>query len=164
MDRPQRRPIRLRGYDYSRPGQYFVTLVTNGREELFGDVIDGAMHLSAEGACVADVWADLPRLYVHVSIDAFVVMPNHVHGIVIIGPEADRGAKRAPLSEVIRGFKTYSARRVNGTRGVYGVPVGQRNYYERIIRNDRELQTVRRYIAENPAHWEHDTENPRRPR
>jgi len=77
MDRPQRRPIRLRGYDYSRTGRYFVTLVTNGREEIFGVVIDGVMRLSAEGACVADVWTTLPRLYAHVSLDAFVVMPNY---------------------------------------------------------------------------------------
>ena len=110
MDRPQRRPIRLRGYDYSRTGRYFVTLVTNGREEISGVVIDGVMRLSAEGACVADVWTTLPRLYAHVSLDAFVVMPNYVHGIVIIGPDTEHGTKRAPLSEVIRGFKTYSAR------------------------------------------------------
>lgn len=74
-DRPQRRPLRLQGHDYSRPGQYFITIVTNGRSEIFGTVVDGVMHLSAEGACVADVWSTLPRLYAHVSLDAFVVMP-----------------------------------------------------------------------------------------
>ena len=163
-DRPQRRPIRRRGHDYSRPGRYFVTIVTNGRSEIFGAVVEGTMQLSAEGACVADVWATLPRLYAHVSLDAIVVMPNHVHGIVIVGPDIDRGAKRAPLSEVIRGFKTYSARRVNRTLGVSGAPVWQRNYYERIIRDDREFQNVRRYIEDNPAHWDNDVENPQRPR
>ena len=163
-DRPQRRPIRLRGNDYSRPGQYFVTIVTNGRSEIFGAVVDGAMHLSAEGACVANVWATLPRLYAHVSLDAFVVMPNHVHGIVVIEPDSADGTKLAPLSEVVRGFKTYSARRVNGMRRMSGNPVWQRNYYERIIRDDRELQNVRQYIQENPRHWGDDAENPQKPR
>ena len=138
-DRPQRRPIRLRDYDYSRPGRYFVTIVTAGREEVFGTVEDGVMHLSAEGTRVATVWASLPRHYRHVTLDAFVVMPNHVHGIVIFGPDAIGGAQRAPLSEVIRGFKTYAARQVNALRGVSGAPVWQRSYHERIIRDDREL-------------------------
>jgi REP element-mobilizing transposase RayT len=130
-DRPQRRPIRLPGYDYSRHGQYFVTIVTTKREEVLGEVLHGVMHLSAAGACVADVWASLPRHYSHVSLDAFVVMPNHVHGIVILGHDSAPGARRAPLSEVVRGFKTYAARGVNKLRGVSGTPVWQRNYYER---------------------------------
>ena len=163
-DRPQRRPIRLQGYDYGRPGRYFITVVTSGREELFGMVVDGAMRLSAEGACVADVWATLPRRYAQVSLDAFVVMPNHVHGIVIIEPDSDQGTKRAPLPEVIRAFKTYSARRVNGMRHMSGNPLWQRNYYERIIRDDYEFQNVRRYIEDNPVHWRDDAENPRRSR
>jgi REP element-mobilizing transposase RayT len=137
--------------------------VTATRDEVFGAIVDSAMRLSAEGMCVAEVWANLPRHYTHVSLDAFVVMPNHVHGILVLGPDAIGGASRAPLPEVVRGFKTYAARRVNGLRGVSGAPVWQRNYYERIIRDEQELQNVRRYIAENPAHWHEDSENPRRP-
>ena len=163
-DHPHRQPIRLRGYDYCRPGRYFVTIVTAAREEAFGTIVDGEMHLSDEGVCVADVWTSLPRHYRHISLDAFVVMPNHVHGVMILRPGPVGDVKPAPLSEVIRGFKTPSARRVNAIRDVSGAPVWQRNYYERIIRNDRELQHVRRYIADNPLRWAEDTENPRRPR
>jgi REP element-mobilizing transposase RayT len=163
-DRPYRRPIRLRDYDYTREGRYFVTIVAANRDEVFGTVIDGAMHLSDEGKCVADVWANLPRHYPHVSLDAFVVMPNHVHGIVVLGQARTPDAKRSPLSEVVRGFKTYTARRVNGIRGIAGSQVWQRNYYERIVRNEQEMQSVRRYIAENPLHWDDDPENPRRSR
>ena len=162
-DRRGRRSTRLRGYDYSRRGYYFVTIVTARRDEVFGAVVDGEMRLSVEGSCVAEVWASLPRHYPHVSLDAFVVMPNHVHGIVTFGLDPGQGVKRAPLSEVVRGFKTLAACRVNGLRGMRGTPVWQRNYYERIIRDDRELQNVRRYIAENPASWDDDDENPRRP-
>jgi REP element-mobilizing transposase RayT len=89
-------------------------------------------------------------------------MPNHVHGIVVLGRVALPAVKRAPLSEVVRGFKTYSARQVNRIRGVAGAPVWQRNYYERIIRNEREFLSVKQYIAENPLHWDADLENPRR--
>jgi REP element-mobilizing transposase RayT len=91
-------------------------------------------------------------------------MPNHVHGIVALVQAQAPDAKRAPLSEIVRGFKTYSARRVNGIRGIAGAPVWQRNYYERIIRNEQELLSVRRYIAENPLHWDDDLETPRRSR
>jgi putative transposase len=161
-DRPYRRSLRLRGYDYTREAIYFVTIVAAQREEVFGTVIDGTMHLSDAGERVTDVWAKLPRHYSHASLDAFVVMPNHVQGIVILGQDVLPDAKRAPLSEVIRGFKTYSARQVNEIRGVTGAPVWQRNYYERIIRNERELLSVTRYIVENPLHWDDDLENPRR--
>src|SRR4051812_39935995 len=98
-DRPQRRPIRLPGHDYSRGGRYFVTVVTAGRAEVFGTVVDGVMHLSAEGTCVAEVWAALPRHYAHVSLDAFVVMPNHMHGMVVLQQETPHESKRAALSE-----------------------------------------------------------------
>jgi REP element-mobilizing transposase RayT len=138
-----------------------VTIVTSVRQEIFGEIIGGAMHLSAEGSCASDVWAGLPRHYSNVSLDAFVVMPNHVHGVVILGEGPPGASMRTALTEVVRGFKTYSARRVNVIRGVSGTPVWQRNYYERIIRDDHELQNVRRYIAENPAHWDDDSENPR---
>lgn len=162
-DRPARRQLRLSGYDYRREGWYFLTIVTYGREELFGTITDGVMQLSAEGEAVANVWAGLPRHYLHVSLDAFVVMPNHVHGILVLASRASAEAGRAPLSEVVRGFKTYAARRVNGIKNRSGTPVWQRNYYERIVRDDHELQNVRRYIADNPARWDADVENPRRP-
>jgi REP element-mobilizing transposase RayT len=136
-----------------------VTIVTSGRQEIFGEIIGGAMHLSAEGICASDVWVGLPRHYANISLDAFVVMPNHVHGIVILGAGPTGASTQAALTEVVRGFKTYSARRVNVIRGVSGTPVWQRNYYERIICDDHELQNVRRYIAENPAHWDDDSEN-----
>jgi putative transposase len=89
-------------------------------------------------------------------------MPNHVHGIVVLEHDPASEMRRAPLSEVVRGFKTYAARRVNGLRGIYGNPLWQRNYYERIIRDDRKLENVRKYIAENPMQWSEDSENPLR--
>ncbi len=167
-NRHHRRSIRLKGYDYSRAGAYFVTICTQNRAHLFGEVVEGEMRLNTFGEIVQAVWFDLPHHYGHVQLDAFVVMPNHVHGIIVLTADPiGAGFKpaptgRYPLSEVVRAFKTFSARRINHMRGTPGVPVWQRNYYEHIIRNDRELNAIRRYIFDNPQHWYADQYNTER--
>ncbi len=181
--RPNRRSIRLKGYDYSQPGAYFVTIVTQDRACLFGAVVDGAMRLNAFGEIVTWTWYDLPNHAPNVALDAFVVMPNHVHGIVVITdlPTITAGAgsepvptdrniaavtaaamavKRYALPEIIRQFKTFSARRINQHRGTPGAPVWQRNYYEHIIRNEESLNRIRQYIADNPQCWAGEREHP----
>ena len=256
--RHHRRSIRLKGYDYTQPGAYFITICTHGRECLFGEIIDGEMHLNEAGQIVVQTWQDLPNHVSNVQLDAFVVMPNHVHGIIIItdhaggigagfkparttmgpgsaadsgstpgpgsaggagstagpgsvgsgsvgagsepaptttttapgsaagsGPTAgpgpttgsgpiEAGSEHAPtepaptrsshgLPEIVRQFKTFSARRINELRGTPGTPVWQRNYYEHIIRDEFSLSRIRQYIAENPARWDADWEHPQRP-
>jgi REP element-mobilizing transposase RayT len=169
-----RRSIRLAGYDYRRAGAYFVTICAQGRECLFG-CADNPAVLAKAGHFVEAVWQGLPDHYSHVELDAFVVMPNHIHGIVVLvdgewpglcaGDPAGAGFEPAPtrrhgLPEVVRAFKTFSARRINEARGTPGVPVWQRNYYEHIIRNEEALNRIREYIVENPARWAEDPENP----
>ncbi|GIV83933.1 MAG: hypothetical protein KatS3mg052_0940 [Candidatus Roseilinea sp.] len=166
--RPNRRSIRLKGYDYSQAGAYFITICTKDRACLFGEVVNGEMRLNALGQIVHGVWNNLPNHYAGVEMDAFVVMPNHVHGIVVI---VGAGFKPAPttttaptttrhgLPEIVRQFKTFSARRINEMRGTPGVSVWQRNYYEHIIRNEESLHRIREYIANNPLKWELDREN-----
>ncbi|MFN8475657.1 MAG: transposase [Anaerolineae bacterium] len=164
-----RRSIRLQGYDYSQVGAYFVTVVTRNRECLFGAIVDDVMRLTSLGMVVYSTWNDLPAHYLHVELDAFVVMPNHVHGIIVlsdnVAPPVGAGLKPAPtrhtLSEIVRGLKTFSARRINETRGTPGSPVWQRNYYEHIIRDETSLERIRQYIRDNPALWATDAENPR---
>lgn len=177
--RRNRRSIRLRGYDYSRAGAYFVTICAQHRKCLFGDIVDGKLVFNENGQIVLSVWHGLTNHYSHVELDAFVVMPNHVHGIIVLhddniggGGGVGAGFKPAPtvkptrtvkrhvLSEIIRGFKTFSARRINEMRESPGTPVWQRNYYEHIIRNDGELNRIREYIENNPTNWETDRENP----
>lgn len=166
-----RRSIRLKGYDYSLPGAYFVTCCTHDREALFGEVIDEEMVVNDLGEIVQQAWDDLTTHYRHVGLDAFVVMPNHVHGIVVLTEEAGAGLKPAPteaggaakrhgLPEMVRAFKTFAARRINERRGTPGVPVWQRNYYEHVVRDERALNAIRAYIAENPARWAWDRYNP----
>jgi putative transposase len=118
--RPRRRSLRLPGYDYSQAGAYFITVCTHDRIMLFGEVIDCGMRLNESGTIVQQAWDDLPTHYHGIDTDAFIIMPNHVHGIIVL---ADQSEPRPTLSEIMRGFKTFSARRVNeraGQRGVLG--------------------------------------------
>jgi len=159
-----RHSIRLRGYDYSQPGDYFVTICTHQKEHLFGDVVEGEMKRNECGKEVDGFWKDLPRHYRGVDLDAYVVMPNHVHGIIrIVAPSGGRGGFRnpplQPLSEIVRGFKTYSARRINEMRHTPGRPLWQRSYFEHIVRGPRELGIIREYIATNPLRWLTDPED-----
>ncbi len=167
-----RRSIRLQGFDYRTPGYYFLTVCTKWREPVLGEVVEGRVRLNQVGKTVESVWHSLSNHFPEVDRDEFVVMPNHVHGIVgivgagfprpkIAGP---RGAETAPLQRVALGqivayFKYRSSSLINQLRQMAGEPVWQRNYYERIIRNDAELARIRQYIRENPAHWEDDPEN-----
>jgi putative transposase len=144
----RRRPLRLPGYDYAQPGAYFVTICTHGHIALFGTIADGTMRLNGRGRIVHDTWLHM-RDHYPIDLDAFVVMPNHIHGIVVIGA----GLKPAPtLSEIVRGFKTFSARQI-------GQPIWQRNFYEHIVRNEAALERIRQYITDNPAQWPSDHEN-----
>ncbi len=169
-DKHHRRSIRLRGYDYAQPGAYFITICIHDRQCLLGAVIDRQMHWNGFGRVVKNCWSDLSHHYAGATLDSFVVMPNHIHGIVRFGdaegaslqPGADvvgaglkpaRFKNRHGLPEVIRGFKTFSSRRINQARQTPGLPVWQRNYYERVIRNEDELHAAREYVLGNPARW-----------
>ncbi|MCS6795586.1 MAG: transposase [Raineya sp.] len=196
-----RRSIRLKGYDYSLSGAYFVTICTYQRECLLGQILNKQVHLSEYGKIVEYTWYDLPNHNAYIELDAFVIMPDHVHGIIVIRddimgvgvgseptptpneptptiimpeptvtpneptptiitpteptPNTNPSKnKKHPLSEIVRQFKTFSARRINELRQTKGVPVWQRNYYERIIRDEKEFLAVQRYIYNNPLNWQ----------
>ena len=153
-----RRSIRLRGYDYTLAGAYFFTTVTDKREPLLGTVSNGKMISNPKGVIVEATWFDLTNHIDGIELGDFVVMPNHVHGVVVI--HDIHSAKPVSLPEVIRQFKTYSARRINELRDTPGRAVWQRNYYEHIIRNEREWENIHCYIVSNPAEWASDEENP----
>jgi putative transposase len=155
--RPRRRSLRLPGYDYSQAGAYFITACTQNRIMLFGEVIDDDVRLNEMGTIVQQTWDHLPTHYHGIDLDAFIVMPNHVHGIIIL---ADQSERRHAIPEIVRGFKTFSARRVNEHAGRRGVR-WQRGYYEHVIRNEKALDRIRAYIANNPARWADDTSRER---
>ena len=179
----RRKSIRLRDSDYAAPGAYFVTIVAHGRQCLFGGVTQGNVLLSQFEKVVAEEWFRSAKLRWNVELhaDEFVVMPNHVHGIVRIVDLA--GARhhsvgatgRSPLREIdqrpggpapgslgamVAGFKAAVTARVNAMRGTAGRPVWQRNYHERVTRTDTSLARIRSYIMDNPKLWHLDRENP----
>jgi len=163
-----RRSIRLKGYDYTQPGAYFVTIVAWQRECLFGDIKNGEMQWNEFGQIVREEWLKTAQIRPNVEIheDEFIVMPNHLHGIIWIvgatGPVAPTQNKKTlipnSLGAIVGQFKTASAKRINVLRDARGIPVWQRNYHEHIIRNERELENIWKYIDANPANWENDEE------
>ena len=163
----RRRSIRLKGYDYSKAGAYFVTICTRNRQCLFGDIADGKMVLNDVGQMVCKAWEWLATQYDYVELYEWVIMPNHMHGIIVIadgrgGSRTAPTGNRKPVGRLVGAFKTVSTKRINRLHGTPGAKLWQRNYYERIIRNDAELNRIREYIAGNPRRWDMDRENPER--
>jgi REP element-mobilizing transposase RayT len=180
-DKHHRRSIRLRGYDYARPGAYFVTICTQDRQCLFGEIRDGQMIVNDIGQMITHWWQELPRRFPSVTLDEFVVMPNHLHGILILHVGADRRVRPnstvapvkegrhigLPLHRIIQWFKTMTTngyvREVKEEKWPpFNKRLWQRNYYEHVIRTEDEWDEIRAYIAENPLKWELDENHPRR--
>lgn len=172
-----RRSTRCKPWDYTSPGRYFVTVNAVGKACIFGDIVDGHMALNEFGRIVDDCWHDIPNHFSNVELDAFVVMPNHIHGIIGIKPRyGDHfvGAQQAAplqkmfrlrsmdhtiphsLSVIIRSFKSAAARRINIIRDEPGAKVWQRNFHDRIVRNPHQLRAFRSYIWNNPRNWSDD--------
>lgn len=151
-----RRSIRLRGHDYSARGVYFVTILVKDRRRLFGTVVNGRMALSEAGRIASRCWQEIPKHFPHVALDAWVVMPDHIHGVLVIhkdghggtipGEERPHGTART-IGAAVRGFK------IGVTKGL-GESPWHRNYYEMILRDGAALKTVRTYIRNNPAQWD----------
>ena len=152
MPGPERRSPRLRGYDYAAEGAYFVTVCARRRACLFGAVVGDQMKPRRVGTIVERCWLEIPLHYPTVALDAFVVMPNHLHGILWLSVGAGHAP---PLHRVIGSFK--SAATKAATRSIW-----QRSFYDRVIRNDEELRALREYVAENPLRWALDLDSPAR--
>jgi putative transposase len=185
-DNKNRKSIRIQGYDYSQNGAYFVTICTHNKQCLFGQVESGKMVLNKLGLLVEGVWRDISKHYKSVLIDEFVIMPNHVHGIIwlqdsweqlgamnhaptAVTNDANVGAQfiapnprktQPTLGEVVRAFKARASQASKTIRAVDSKILWQRNYYEHVVRNEPDLQAIREYINNNPKQWHLDRENP----
>jgi putative transposase len=161
-DIPYRRDMRLPGWDYRLPGPYAITICTQDRVHRFGVVRDGLMVLNPIGEMVQSVWAEMPREFPQVILDAHVVMPNHVHAILMLDSE---DIERNPeLGTVVQRFKSVvTARYARGVREQGWPPFDgrlfQRNYYEHIVRDERDLERCRAYIEANPSRWHEDPDH-----
>lgn len=165
---PNRQTIRLPHYDYSSAGAYFVTINARKKAALFDRLAGGEVELNEVGEIALEKWIELPARFQHITLDAFIVMPSHVHGVLFIEEHATREADRhvraqhaapirggrprvAPgsLGAIVRSYKSAVTKTVNELQGSPGQSVWHRNYYERVIRNERELNEIRHYIANN---------------
>jgi len=163
----QRKNTRLSGYDYSQDGYYFVTICTKDRYEFFAKISNGQIQLNILGEVVQRVWENLPKHYHNCFLDEFIIMPNHVHGIIVIdnqslrnglkpfptgGNNNSQSLKQYSVSEIIRGFKSFSSREINK---IYGKKVfsWQKSFFDHIIRRQKSFDEIRKYIRENPLSW-----------
>ena len=176
-----RRSIRLKGYDYAQPGAYFITLVAWQRQNRFGEIANGEVQLNQAGRIIHDSWQRLPAFF-PVRNEVWVVMPNHFHGLLWIdgegkgeasapselltsdinpadaSPLRPNGTKPDSLAAIIQNFKSITTHRIHQLGVSPGMPVWQHNYYEHIVRNDKELERMRAYIQSNPLNWHDDQE------
>jgi len=183
----RRSSIRLKNYDYSRDGAYFVTICTQGRECLLGKIKNEEVELSPAGKMIQEIWKNLPQHHPGFEMDEFIVMPNHIHGIIILMENVGVGLRAYPstemaepkqkagqprrvaptitLPEVVHHFKSYTTARYrerveNANWPPFPGRLWQRNYYEHIIRNENSLKKIREYIINNPIRWQFDRDNP----
>ena len=167
-----RQPNRLKKYDYSKEGFYFVTICTKNRENFFGHIENQTVILNEYGNIIKMCWFDLPNHYQNCILNEFIIMPNHIHGIIVIDnvgtglkpvltnpvPNSVVKHKNHGLSEIVRGFKTFSSRKINHLLKNKKFQ-WQRSFYDHIIRNEKALLKIRQYIAQNPLKWDLDIEN-----
>jgi REP element-mobilizing transposase RayT len=147
--------MRLSGHDYASDCRYFVTLCAVERAPCFGVFEDGAVRLNSLGTAVADAWRWLPGQYSYVTLDESCVMPDHLHGILIMGATIlstagdSPGRRRKPLGELIGAFKTVSTKRINALRQTPGAVVWQRDFWDHIVRDADDMIRIRAYIRDN---------------
>jgi putative transposase len=169
-ERHHRRSLRLKDFDYAQHGVYFITICTHRRQCLLGSAINGAVRLNRHGEIADMCWRAIPRHFPHVGLDEFVIMPNHIHGIITVGArhavplrsriERFRKPVGGSIPTIVRSFKSAVTKRINEYHSTPGLPVWQRNYYEHVIRNEDTLDRIREYILNNPVRWAFDPENP----
>lgn len=172
-----RQSIRLKGYDYTQPGAYSITIRAKNGRHLFGKIVNGEMQLNEWGRIVEEEWRSMGESRPNVELDEFQIMPNHLHAILFItqpnttkvedglakAPRSERPAapqygkpQKGSLGSIIGTFKSCVTREINKLEQTSGSNVWQRGYYDRIIRNEKHLEAVRQYIRNNPAKWEED--------
>jgi len=167
----RRKHIRLREYDYSQPGAYFITVCVKDRDEMFGEIVDGEMKRNACGNSVQSCWEEWPTHFENIQPDEFIVMPNHIHGIIILDqlgrdvqlniPTGHYHSRISPrsgsLSVIVRTFK--AAVTTEYRKKGYTDFCWQSRFYDHIIHSEKSLNRIRGYIRTNPQQWAWDREN-----
>lgn len=160
-----RKSIRLSGYDYTQMGAYFITICTEDRCPLFGKINNGQMLLNPFGQIAQQCWFEIPNHFPHADVGEFVVMPDHIHGVIFITDDSGIGSRvgaknfsplqrptgtSKTIGSIVRGFKIGVTKQINAIYQTPGAKIWQRNYWERVIRDEQELARIEKYIRENP--------------
>ncbi len=163
---PQRKSPRLQGYDYSLSGGYFITICTHQRRHLFGAIRENGMNLSDAGKMAAERWHALPNHHSNIELDAFVVMPNHIHGVLFIMDEVimdkaglvptEAGVASGSLGATVGSYKASVTRQIRRNWQQPDLIVWQSRYHDHIIRNEKTLNYIRNYVIYNPELWLED--------
>jgi len=156
-DFPKRKSTRLKEYDYSQFGYYFVTICMKNRKDFFAEIVNSKVALTEYGNIVNDVLNTLPNYY-NIEIDYYVIMPDHIHLIIIM--DKDENKKNYSLSDIIGKFKSFSCKKIREVLEDDEKFEWQKSFYDRIIRNEKELYQIRKYIQENPLRWDIEKDNP----
>lgn len=164
-----RHSLRIKKYNYSLPGAYFVTICTYRKENILGYIIDGKIKLNVLGKITEREWLKTFQIRENIQLDKYMVMPNHFHGIIVLTDKRKGVLQYAPtnkfrspsqtIGSIVRGFKSAVTREIKRLDYPFLYSIWQRNYYEHIIRNERELNRIREYIQNNPLRWQYDREN-----
>ncbi len=162
-NRETRRSIRLPEFDYSRVGMYFVTICADQRRCIFGQIHGSKTVPSFIGEIVGACWIEIPQHFPNVKIESYVVMPNHLYGILTIDSKSPgANLQDKPPRTAVRSFKAAASKRSRESGLITTGSIWQRGYFERVLRNTREYVEVTNYILQNPARWSDDEENPAR--
>lgn len=169
-----RTSIRLLGFDYTSSGAYFLTLVTDHRRCLFGDIVGEKIQPSSLGDIASEEWLAGPVHRPEIELGAFCMMPNHLHAIISIVAHGQnlegyprvaptpRGPGKGSIGALVSGYKAAVTRRYRREKSDPNAAIWQRNYYEHVIRDQEDWNTIEAYIPDNPRRWAEDAENPQR--
>jgi REP element-mobilizing transposase RayT len=180
-----RHSIRLQGYDYSQSGAYFITICTDKKKKYFGDIVNGDVKLNLVGQYAFHQWKLIPQRFTNVELDEFIIMPNHIHGIIVIRSGSGEGSDNevmdgkqrlfsdpspihvhekihpngtypGSIGAIVQNFKSSTSRKINAMPKMKGITIWQKNYYDHIIRNEEDYARIVEYIRINPQKWEQD--------
>ncbi|MCA0454595.1 MAG: transposase [Chloroflexi bacterium] len=153
---PQRKSPRLQGYDYAADGTYFITICTHQKDSHFGHIHEGQLTLSVYGHFAAAYWLLIPRYFPQVGLDSYVIMPNHMHGLLTLDQSTLPKEKRHPLGYIVGTYKAIVTREINRVSKAPMGTIWQGRFHDHIVRNEADLNRIREYVANNPALWDKD--------
>ena len=160
---PRRKQTRLQAYDYAQEGSYFISICAAERRCLFGDISEGEMRLNSVGEIAAVCWYQIPRHFPGIELGEYVIMPNHMHGILTTAVRMDKTGNppnsNPSISTIVGRFKGAVTKQVRAIQGHEHMRVWQRGFYEHVIRTERALARMRQYICDNPVKWDLDEDN-----